>query len=124
MNEDAHYRLLCLLEAEPDLPQRKIAKRLNVSLGKVDFYIRALADKGWVKVGNFYRSQNKHAYLYTLMPLGLVEKTAMTLRFLRHKEVEHRALLTEIEALRKEVNNKSGVVLKKAGNEKLVCCLL
>ena len=112
MTEDAHYRLLRLLEEEPQLSQREIADRLGISLGKVNYCMRALADKGWVKMGNFYRSHNKKAYLYVLTPKGLAEKAAMTVRFLRRKEAEHRALMEEIEVLRKEVRKMDKVATK------------
>jgi EPS-associated MarR family transcriptional regulator len=107
-NEEVHYRLLRLLEQEPHLSQRDIARRLGISLGKVNYCLQALAGKGWVKAGNFYRSRNKRAYLYKLTPQGLTEKAAMTLRFLRVKEAEHEALLQEIEALRREAEAQSG----------------
>lgn len=107
MAEEAHYRLLRLLEQEPKLSQREIAERLGVSLGKVNYCMQALIERGWVKVGNFYRSRNKRAYLYRLTPSGLAEKAALALRFLRLKEAEHRALMQEIQALREEVNGNA-----------------
>jgi MarR family transcriptional regulator, temperature-dependent positive regulator of motility len=112
MDEDAHYRLLRLLEQEPQLSQREIAERLGVSLGKVNYCVRALVDKGWIKMGNFYRSHNKQAYLYKLTPRGIMQKAGMAIRFLRRKEAEHQALLNEIEMLRKEVKNMNGGVAK------------
>lgn len=108
MSEEAHYRLLRLLESEPQLSQREIADRLGISLGKVNYCLRALAEKGWVKAGNFYRSANKRAYLYKLTPRGVTEKAAMTVRFLRRKESEYRVLVREIEALRREINGGGG----------------
>lgn len=109
MDEDIHYRLLRLLEQEPQLSQREIADRLGISLGKVNYCVRALIDKGWIKMGNFYRSHNKQAYLYKLTPHGLIQKAGMAVRFLRRKEAEHRALLTEIEILRQEVQSMGGM---------------
>jgi MarR family transcriptional regulator, temperature-dependent positive regulator of motility len=109
MAEEAHYRLLRLLEQEPHLSQRELAERMGVSLGKVNYCLRAVMEKGWIKAGNFYRSRDKRAYLYKLTPRGLSEKAALTLRFLRRKEAEHNALLREIEMLREEVTrNASG----------------
>ena len=108
MAEEAHYRLLRLLEQEPKLSQREIAERLGVSLGKVNYCLRALTERGWVKVGNFYRSENKRAYLYKLTPSGLAEKATLALRFLHMKEAEHRALMQEIKSLREEVNGVNG----------------
>lgn len=108
MDEDIHYRLLRLLEQEPQLSQREIAERMGISLGKVNYCVRALVEKGWVKMGNFYRSPNKQAYLYKLTPRGLMEKAVMAVHFLRRKEAEHQALMNEIEMLRKEVKNMRG----------------
>ena len=101
--EEAHFRLLRILEEEPHLSQREIAKRMGISLGKVNYCIRALAERGLIKAGNFYRSQNKRAYLYRLTPRGITERAAMAIKFLRYKEAEHRQLMLEIEALREEV---------------------
>jgi len=108
MDEDIHYRLLRLLEHEPQLSQREIAEHLGISLGKVNYCVRALIDRGWLKMGNFYRSRNKQAYLYKLTPRGLMQKAAMAVRFLKRKEAEHQALLGEIEMLRKEVMGMPG----------------
>lgn len=105
--EEVHYQLLHLLEQEPQLSQRELAKRLGISLGKVNYCIRALAEKGWVKAGNFYRNPNKRAYLYILTPRGMKEKAALTLRFLRRKEAEHQVLLAEIESLRRAVKDQT-----------------
>jgi MarR family transcriptional regulator, temperature-dependent positive regulator of motility len=112
MDEDVHYQLLRLLEQEPQLSQRDLAGRLGISLGKANYCLRALIDKGWVKMGNFYRSHNKQAYLYKLTPRGIMQKAGMAIRFLRRKEAEHRTLLNEIEMLRKEVKNMNGSVTK------------
>jgi EPS-associated MarR family transcriptional regulator len=115
--EDAHYHLLRLLEQEPQLSQREIAERMGVSLGKVNYCLRALIEKGWLKAGNFYHSKNKQAYLYKLTPRGIKEKAAMTLRFLRRKETEYKALFQEIESLRKEVE-ENGTGVDTAGGSK------
>jgi MarR family transcriptional regulator, temperature-dependent positive regulator of motility len=101
--EEAHYRLLALLQNEPELSQREMAERLGVSLGKVNYCMRALIEKGWLKAENFRRSSNKRAYLYKLTPSGLKEKAALTLRFLRRKEEEHDALVQEIARLKEEL---------------------
>lgn len=109
--EECHYQLLRLLEQKPHLSQRELAKQLGISLGKANYCIRALAERGWIKAGNFYRSSNKRAYLYILTPRGLVEKAKLTLRFLRRKEIEHRALINEIATLRAELGKE--IVSKK-----------
>ena len=105
--EEVHFRLLRLLEQEPDLSQREIARRMGVSLGKVNYCLHALVEKGWLKAGNFCRSQNKRVYLYVLTPSGIAEKASMTVRFLRRKEAEHQALINEIKMLRQEVKRNA-----------------
>lgn len=97
------YRLLKLLEANPALSQREIARELGVSLGKVNYCLKALMDKGLVKVGNFRNSRNKLAYLYVLTPQGIREKARLTVEYLRLKLCEVEQLQAEIEALRQEI---------------------
>src|SRR5699024_6995221 len=109
MNDDIHLRLLQLLQQSPHLSQRELAAELGISLGKVNYCVRALVDKGWVKMNNFRKSDNKSAYIYQLTPQGIAEKAALAVRFLRYKEAEHEKLLEEIEVLRQLVaeQNKS-----------------
>ncbi|AEF53534.1 MarR family EPS-associated transcriptional regulator [Marinomonas posidonica] len=99
------YRLKILkeLEQDPDISQRELAKRLGISLGKTNFCLKALIEKGSIKVDNFKNSANKTSYLYLLTPKGLEEKIILTQRFLQRKIVEYEALEQEIEQLRKEV---------------------
>ncbi|MEO1766444.1 MarR family EPS-associated transcriptional regulator [Thiobacter aerophilum] len=96
------YRLLKLLEANPEASQRALARELGVSLGKVNYCLRALMDKGWVKARNFRNSDNKLAYLYVLTPKGAAEKARLTVEYLRIKLAEAEALEREIAALRAE----------------------
>ena len=96
------YRLLKLLEANPEASQRAIARELGVSLGKVNYCLRALMDKGLVKARNFRNSENKLAYLYVLTPKGVAEKTRLTVEYLRIKLAEAEALEQEITTLREE----------------------
>ena len=105
VSDDAHFKLMRLLEQQPDLSQRELAEHLGVSLGKLNYCLRALMEKGWVKAENFRRSNNKKAYLYKLTPGGLREKAALTVQFLQRKEAEHDALLEEINQLRQEINS-------------------
>lgn len=101
--EDLHYKLLKLLQANPDLSQRRLAQELGISLGKTNYCLRALIEKGWVKADNFRRSTNKVAYAYLLTPHGIEARTRATVQFLRRKVAEHEALANEIELLRDEV---------------------
>jgi EPS-associated MarR family transcriptional regulator len=101
--EDLHYKLLKVLQDNPDLSQRQLAQELSISLGKTNYCLRALIEKGWVKANNFRRSTNKIAYAYLLTPHGIEERTRATVHFLRRKVAEHEALSNEIEQLRDEV---------------------
>lgn len=96
------YRLLKRLEANPGLSQRALARELGVSLGKVNYCLRALMDKGLIKARNFRDSRNKLAYLYVLTPKGVAEKARLTMEYLRIKVAEAEAIQREIEALRRE----------------------
>lgn len=101
--EDTRFRVLRLLESHPDLTQREIADRLGISLGGVNYCVRALTDKGLVKIQNFQNSSNKLSYAYLLTPTGMAEKTLLAARFLKRKLVEYEALRAEIDALEQEV---------------------
>jgi EPS-associated MarR family transcriptional regulator len=103
LQEDTHFRVLSLLESQPDLNQREMAKALGVSLGGVNYCLRALVAKGLVKIHNFQENENKLGYAYLLTPQGMAEKIALTGRFLKRKQEEYAALRAEIEALQKAV---------------------
>lgn len=103
--DDVRFRILRLLEAEPDLSQRQIAERLGISLGRVNYLLRALAAKGQVKVRNFRVSRNKLRYAYLLTPKGIEEKTRLTAGFLRRKLAEYEALRAEIASLERELGD-------------------
>ena len=101
--DELHLKLLRLLESNPGLSQRQLARALGISLGSTNYALRALLERGWVKARNFTRSDNKRAYLYQLTPRGIAEKTRLAARFLRYKRAEYEALWREIEELRAEV---------------------
>lgn len=96
-------QVLKLLQADPTLSQRQLAERLGVSLGKANYCLRALVEKGLVKLGNFGRNPNKRQYAYVLTPAGMEEKTRITLAFLRRKEAEFEAIRREIDTLKAEL---------------------
>ena len=100
------YGLLKTLEDNPSLSQRDLAKRLGISLGKVNFCLNALVEKGCLKVNNFRNSDNKLAYAYFLTPHGVEEKALMTVRFLKYKMREYEQLRTEIKELKREAEKK------------------
>jgi EPS-associated MarR family transcriptional regulator len=101
--QEAHYKLLRLIESRPEATQRELAREMGVSLGKVNYCLAALIGKGWVKAANFRDSRNKLAYAYLLTPRGLKHKAAITVAFLERKVAEYESLSREIEALRREV---------------------
>ncbi len=105
LNDENRYKLLKLLHDNPDMNQRQIASALGLSLGKVNFCLKALIEKGLVKVGNFSKSPNKKAYVYLLTLNGLEEKTRVTVKFLRRKMEEFEQLEVEIEELKKEASD-------------------
>ena len=101
--EDTHLRLLRLLEARPELSQRDLARELGTSLGKTNYCLNALIDKGLVKVRNFRNSQNKLAYAYLLTPRGIESRASITVQFLKRKMAEYEEIKREIELLQREV---------------------
>ncbi len=108
MNEEIHFRVLKVIQGSPKITQRELADRLGVSLGKVNYCLRAMIDKGWVKAQNFKNSNRKMAYTYLLTSTGIEEKAGMTIRFLKRKVDEYEALRKEIEELRLEVGPGKG----------------
>ena len=105
-NQELEYRALKILEQQPDLTQRQLAEELGVSLGKTHYLVKSLIDVGWVKLDNFQRSGNKWGYAYLLTPMGIVEKAAITARFLVRKQREHTQLQEEIAQLQEEVRQQ------------------
>jgi EPS-associated MarR family transcriptional regulator len=105
VHEDTHFRVLRVLETNPSITQRELADELGVSLGKANYCLRALLDKGWVKARNFKNNKNKWSYSYLLTPKGIEEKTRITARFLKRKLVEYEDLKREIESLQNEVED-------------------
>lgn len=103
IDEATRYRILNLLEAHPELSQRELAERVGFSLGKTNYCLKALVDKGWVKIQNFRNSHNKSAYIYRLTPSGVGEKVRVTRAFLARKLREYDEISAEIDRLRQEV---------------------
>lgn len=106
LSDDIRYKLMRLLEANPELSQRDVARELGISLGKVNYCLRALVERGWVKVTNFTNSRNKAAYMYLLTPRGIDAKARLTMRFLQTKMREYEALKLEIEQIRLEAERQ------------------
>ena len=99
---ELQYRVLNQLDNDPHMTQRQLAHVLGVSLGKTNYVVKALIDVGWLKLGNFRRSNNKMGYAYLLTPAGVVEKAVITKRFLIRKRQEYKLLALEIARLEGE----------------------
>lgn len=93
-----------LLANAPQLSQRELAERLGISVGKTNFLLKGLAEKGLIKVQNFRNSQNRLSYLYQLTPSGLEHKAHMTLRYMKRRMAEYEALRDEIAQLQRDLN--------------------
>ena len=106
LTDPQRLELLKLLHEQPQLSQRDLARAMGVSLGKANYCLKALMEKGLVKLGNFRRNPDKREYAYLLTPAGLEEKTRITLDFLKRKVAEYEALEKEIEQLRGELNTR------------------
>ncbi len=105
LHDETHLKVLRLLESTPNINQRKLAEALGVSLGKTNFCLNALLDKGLVKMENFRTSTRKLNYAYLLTPSGIAEKAVLTQRFLKRKMEEYEALKAEIELLKEEASD-------------------
>lgn len=104
LQEDTYYRVMRLLEENPDITQRELAEKLGVSVGGLNYCLKALTEKGLVKMQNFANSKNKFGYVYVLTPSGIKEKAKLTSNFLKRKMEEYETLKAEIEALTIEAN--------------------
>ena len=101
LTDETRYRILKTLQADPQASQRRIADELGISLGRVNYCLNALIQKGLVKANNFRNSANKRAYLYLLTPRGIEERARLTARFLRVKLDEYQILKRELEELQR-----------------------
>jgi EPS-associated MarR family transcriptional regulator len=106
MQPEIHLQLLKFIEQNPSWTQRQLAQSLGVSLGKTNYCLKALKEKGWVKWGNFSQNTNKFSYMHLLTPQGIAQKLRLTAHFLRRKEAEYDQLQVEIRALRKELRTQ------------------
>jgi EPS-associated MarR family transcriptional regulator len=102
LTDEYRFKILRILEEDPDISQRDLARVLGISLGRANFCLQALIEKGWIKVNNFKNSNNKQAYMYLLTRRGIAEKARVTARFLERKMAEYEALRREIEQLQRE----------------------
>ena len=102
--DEIHFDLLRRLENNPTYTQRELSKELGISLGKVNYCIKKLTEKGLIKLMNFSRNPNKAGYAYLLTPKGIEEKGKLTISFLKYKMEEYELLKSEIEQLQQEAD--------------------
>lgn len=114
LSDEVRYKILKRLTADPNTSQRDLARELDVSVGKVNYCLQALIEKGFVKVNNFRNNKNKLAYAYLLTPRGVEEKARVTVSFLQRKVREYAELQEEIETLRQEVLTSPELARSKA----------
>jgi EPS-associated MarR family transcriptional regulator len=105
LQEDTHFRVLRLLQDNPEMSQRELAAAAGISVGGTHYVLSALIEKSLIKLGNFTAAEDKRRYAYVLTPEGIAEKAAITKRFLARKIEEYEALKSEIDALSKEVGD-------------------
>ena len=106
-NDDTLFWTLKLLQDSPGMSQRKLAKEVGINVSSINFCLKALAEKGWIKMGNFSKNPDKLSYAYLLTPTGVAEKAVLTRRFLQRKMAEYEKLRGEIEALQREADQSS-----------------
>jgi EPS-associated MarR family transcriptional regulator len=116
INEDTHFWTLKLLQERPGITQRALAKEVGMSLSGINYCIGALAEKGWIKMGNFSKNPDKLSYAYLLTPNGMAEKAVLTRRFLQRKMAEYEKLREEIETLQLETDQLSQAAPEKSGS--------
>jgi EPS-associated MarR family transcriptional regulator len=101
-NKDIHLDLLRKLEANPEYTQRELSQEMGVSLGKVNYCMKKLIGKGWIKLKSFRDNPNKVGYAYLLTPKGIDEKARLTITFLQIKMEEYEMLKNEIHILKQD----------------------
>ena len=116
LQDEITYKLLKLIEASPHLSQREISNKMGVSLGKTNYCLKALIDKGFIKFQNFYNNKKKSTYIYFLTPQGIEEKAEVTYRFLQRKIKEYEDIKVEIESLKNEAALAKEVGVKESDN--------
>ena len=115
--DELRLRVLRILEVNPELSQRQLAAELGVSLGGVNYALKALVERGFVKADDFRKSGNKVAYLYVLTPQGVTEKMSLATAFLGRKLEEYEVLRQEIEALKGEIGSGGSVAKSEKGGK-------
>jgi len=107
IDPDIHFRVLHTIEENPHVTQRELAQKLGISLGGVNFCLKALVEIGHVKINNFQKNTNKSAYLYLLTPSGISKKTMLATSFLKRKMNEYKALKMEIDLIKLKIKDSN-----------------
>ena len=103
IDPDVHFRALHHLEEDPHITQRKLAEKLNISLGAANYCLKALIEVGHIKIQNFKANPNKSTYFYLLTPNGIAEKTLLTKDFIQRKTLEYQRLKSEIDQIKSKI---------------------
>ena len=114
--EETHFRVMRLLDEDPSISTREIAKKVGISNGAAYYCITALIEKGFVKLKNFTQSKTKANYIYELTPRGLRAKAALTVSFLERKKHEYEVLKLEIERLESELGVEDKIKPTNSGD--------
>ena len=104
---DTHFRVMDLIHKNPNISQRELAKQAGISLGSIHYCLKALAQKGWLKAGNFKKNPDKSVYLYLLTPEGIAQKSKLAIDFLKRKRQEYKKLKHEIDSLSEELHDEA-----------------
>ena len=115
-NDDTLFWTLKVLQENPGVTQRTLAKEVGINVSSINFCLKALVEKGWIKMGNFSKNPDKLSYAYLLTPTGVAEKAVLTQRFLHRKMAEYEKLREEIEAMRLETDQPSQAAPPKSGS--------
>ena len=117
-NDDTLFWTLKVLQENPSVSQRTLAKEVGINVSTINFCLKALVEKGWIKMGNFSKKPDKLSYAYLLTPTGVAEKAALTKRFLQRKMAEYEKLREEIEALQLEAEQATSPLANESGSTK------
>lgn len=113
LNEDVRFRVLRILDDNPEITQREIADAVGISNGAVHYVLRSLLEKGFVKFNNFTRAKDKRRYSYALTRKGVAEKAVLARNFVARKIDEYEALKNEIDILKKEIDDQQNLAVHR-----------